>query len=86
MTETKAPDEIPVAPIVAGAIYDFAAWLTTRPGLMRIGAMQNAAPMAEAVAIFLAAREVSTDPRPMVRGWPAALGGVVVQKPAVVPE
>lgn len=79
--ETKTAqnqDSIPVGPIVAGAIYDFAAWLTTRPGLMRVGAMHNAAPMAEAVGVFLRAKFVEGDPR--VMDWESALAGVIVER------
>lgn len=34
-------------------IYDFAGWLTTRPGTMTVGSSQEAGPMAEAVGEYL---------------------------------
>lgn len=34
-------------------IYDFAGWLTTRPGTMEVGSSHDAAPMAEAVGQYL---------------------------------
>ena len=34
-------------------IYDFAGWLTTRPGVMPVGSSSNAAPMAEAVKEYI---------------------------------
>ena len=36
-------------------IYDFAGWLTTRPGVMRVGTSCEAGPMAEAVGEYLRA-------------------------------
>jgi hypothetical protein len=36
-------------------IYDFAGWLTTRPGLMRVGNCYESASMAEAVAEYIKA-------------------------------
>jgi hypothetical protein len=34
-------------------IYEFAGWLTTRPGIMEVGATSEAGPMAEAVGEYL---------------------------------
>lgn len=48
-------------PRVAGAIFDFAAWLTTQPGTLEIGRSHDAAPMAEAVRKWGRARLFDTD-------------------------
>ena len=34
-------------------IYNFAGWLTTRPGMMKVGSAFDAAPMADAVGEYL---------------------------------
>ena len=60
VTEPKrASPAAPAAPAPAGFvlspvdIYDFAGWLTTRPGKMEVGSSCEAGPMAEAVGEYL---------------------------------
>jgi len=55
--------------IVAGAIYDFMAWLTTRKEKLILSSADDAAPAACAVRDFLSLRGVSPDCVPQVRDW-----------------
>jgi hypothetical protein len=49
-----APDAVPVAwALCPTDIYDFAGWLTTRPGTLVVGSSHKAGPMAEAVGEYL---------------------------------
>jgi hypothetical protein len=45
--------EPPMYRLAETDIYDFAGWLTTRPGLMEVGESYEAGPMAEAVGEYL---------------------------------
>jgi hypothetical protein len=48
------PDAEPVAWVLSPTdIYDFAGWLTTRPGTLVVGSLHEAGPMAEAVGEYL---------------------------------
>ena len=40
-------------PIQETDLYDFAGWLTTRPGIMAVGSSCEAGPMAEAVGEYI---------------------------------
>ncbi|MGL4891647.1 MAG: hypothetical protein ACRC52_12755 [Aeromonas veronii] len=67
---------------VAGAIFDFMGWLTTRQEKLVLSSADDAAPAAEAVKEFLTMRGVAQDCEPMIHDWPArnavieALSGV----------
>jgi hypothetical protein len=50
-------------------IYDFAGWLTTRPGVMRVGASCEAGSMAEAVGEYLRAFPDRFTPHTPRREW-----------------
>lgn len=52
-------------PLIAGVIYDFAAWLTTRDERITISKHDCAGPMADAVREFLKMREVFSYTRPI---------------------
>jgi hypothetical protein len=56
--------------IVAGAIYDFGGYLTSRDERIVASATDNAAPMADAVGAFLDLRGVDRDCEPFFQ-WPA---------------
>jgi hypothetical protein len=57
--------------VVAGAIFDFMGWLTTRQEKLVLSSADDAAPAAEAVKEFLTMRGVAQDCEPMIHGWPA---------------
>jgi len=50
-------------------IYDFAGWLTTRPGVMRVGSSCEAGPMAEAVGEYLRTYPERFTANPPRREW-----------------
>jgi len=54
--------------IVSGAIYDFAAWLTTREEQIKASSKDDAAPIANAVKEFLKIREVD-ESNPLIQDW-----------------
>ena len=56
--------------IVAGALYDFGGFLTTRDERLIASATDNAAPMADAIKEFLTLRGVDRDCAPFFQ-WPA---------------
>ena len=58
-------------PVVAGAIFDFMGWLTTRQEKLVLSSADDAAPAAEAVKEFLTMRGVAQDCEPMIHDWPA---------------
>lgn len=58
--------------LVAGALYDFAGFLTTRGEIMTIGAAANAGPMADLLKEFAELRCLSLDD-PAIVGWDIAL-------------
>ena len=57
--------------VVAGAIYDFMGWLTSRPEKLTLSSADDAAPSACAVKDFLTMRGVDQDCEPMIVDWPA---------------
>ena len=57
--------------VVAGAIFDFMGWLTTRQEKLVLSSADDAAPAAEAVKEFLTMRGVAQDCEPMIHDWPA---------------
>ena len=57
--------------VVAGAIFDFMGWLTTRQEKLVLSSVDDAAPAAEAVKEFLTMRGVAQDCEPMIHDWPA---------------
>lgn len=67
--------------IVSGALYDFAAHLTTRPERITLSASDNAAPAAEAVKEFLPLRGIDQTCEPFFQ-YPLSCGAQ--PKPAPV--
>lgn len=56
--------------LIAGALYDFAGFLTTRKAVLVCSEVHDAAPMAEAVAEFLARRGLNgAEVEPRVQNW-----------------
>ena len=53
--------------VIAGAIFDFAGWVTSQPKPM--SSKHNAAPMVELIQDWAAARGLSLDD-PAVQDWP----------------
>lgn len=53
LASERAKQAEPVARLHPTDIYDFAGWLTTRPGMMKVGSAFDAAPMADAVGEYL---------------------------------
>lgn len=47
--------------IIAGALYDFGGFLTTRDKVMKVGATENASPMVDAIKEFAALRNLSLE-------------------------
>ena len=60
---------------VSGAIYDFAAYLTTMDEAYTVGAQHNATRMADEVQQFLARRGIDGD-HASVQGWQDAPDGI----------
>lgn len=56
--------------IVAGALFDFGGYLTTRDERLIASATDNAAPMADAITAFMDLRGVDRDCEPFFQ-WPA---------------
>lgn len=61
--------------VIAGALYDFVGWLTTRPERLILSSTDDAAPAAEVVKDFLTMRGVAQDCEPMIHYWPARCSG-----------
>ena len=72
--------------VVAGALFDFAAFLTTRENAVSIGASKNSAPMAELLVKFLTLRGVDQECEPMVVDWPTRCSGLPLPKPSPCKE
>lgn len=70
--------------VVAGAIYDFMGWLTTRPEKLTLSSSDDAAPAAESVKVFLMLRGVAQDCEPMIHDWPGRCSMVTanVERPS----
>lgn len=62
----KQPDGLPMA--IAGALFDFAGFLTTREKLIVVGSTADAAPIADLVKEWAGLRELSLDDA-AVRSW-----------------
>lgn len=54
--------------IIAGALYDFGGFLTTRENIMRVGSTENASPMVDAIKEFAALRKLPLDDA-AVQSW-----------------
>ena len=67
--------------VVAGAIFDFMGWLTTRQEKLVLSSADDAAPAAEAVKEFLTMRGVAQDCEPMIHDWPARCSMVTANAP-----
>ena len=58
--------------MVAGAIFDFAGYLTTREGVMPVGSSSNVAPMVEYIEEWAKLRELDTE-NADVKNWQTTL-------------
>ena len=54
--------------IVAGSIFDFAGFLTTRPGSSSFGSSENASPMVKLIEEWAASRGLDLK-APLVQNW-----------------
>lgn len=63
--------------IIAGAVFDFAAWLTTRPKTVRAGAEEEASPMVDLLEGWASERGLSLD-NAMVQDWNTQPGQVTL--------
>lgn len=59
--------------VVSGALYDFAAFLTTREEVLICSSKNNATPMLEALKEFMTLRGVDQNCEPMVKDWTARM-------------
>lgn len=68
--------EIQLVELVAGALFDFAGYLTTRPGEpLRVGETEDAAPICEHLKAWLLARGIDVNKIDAdVMGWQDRLG------------
>jgi hypothetical protein len=57
--EARVPDGLPL--VIAGAIFDFAGFLTTREKVIRVGSTANASPIADLVKEWASKRGLSLD-------------------------
>ena len=71
-TTRVRPVETDTKALVAGAIYQFAADLTTREIPITLGAAHNAQPAADAVRDWLRANDIDDSVEPLMRWKPAA--------------
>lgn len=55
--------------VVAGALYDFMGYLTTRKEQLKLSAVDDSAPAAEITAKFLKLRNIEETITPDIRGW-----------------
>lgn len=55
--------------VVAGALYDFMGWLTTRQERLILSSMDDAAPAARAVNEFIIQSGLDKDCDPMIKTW-----------------
>jgi hypothetical protein len=58
----------PVEPVITGAIYDFAGFLTTRDAVIEVGSTANAAPIADLIEEWCQLRDISFSDA-MVKDW-----------------
>ena len=58
--------------MIAGALFDFAAWLTTRPKTLRVGASCDAGIMPPLIVEFMKMRGVRFV-NPLISGWDTML-------------
>ena len=61
-----------IEPVVAGAIFDFAGFIITRPGSLSFGSSQNATPMVKLIEEWAASRNLNLD-EPLVQSWQDAI-------------
>ena len=67
------PAQEPVAhPVIAGALYDFMGWLTSRKERIVLSSADNASPAADAIKDFAKMRDLSLD-NAQVETWREAL-------------
>lgn len=57
-----------IEPIVTGAIFDFAGFITTRPGSLSFGSSENASPMIKLIEEWAASRSLNLN-EPLVQSW-----------------
>ena len=71
--EMAQPAQEPVAhPVIAGALFDFMGWLTSRKKRIVLSSADEASPAIEAITEFAKMRNLSLDDA-QVREWKAAL-------------
>lgn len=56
---TKHTQQVDIKSTVQNAIFDFAGFLTTRPGSISFGSAENAAPMVQLIEEWLASRDLT---------------------------
>ena len=61
-------------PIIAGALYDFAGWLTSRPVTVRMGASEDSSPVVAMLKAFMQDRGVDQQTSPWIKQWPLYCG------------
>ena len=61
-----------IEPIVTGAIFDFAGFITTRPGSLSFGSSENASPMVKLIEEWAASRNLNLN-EPLVQSWQDAI-------------
>ena len=55
--------------VVAGALYDFMGYLTTRKEQLKLSAVDDSTPAAEITAKFLKLRNIEETITPDIQGW-----------------
>lgn len=65
---------------IAGCVYDFASFLSSRDETLILGSAHGAAPVADAAAEFLKNRRID-DLHADVRGWSDSVLGLDVERP-----
>lgn len=78
--QTNNSEATTVENIVAGAIFDFAGFLTTLPGTVSFGSSHNTAPMVGLIQEWAASREVSLKSATVMTWQEAAKTGVAMIK------
>lgn len=82
MTKQIVLTEQQLAGIIAGAIFDFAGHLTTRPRTLFVGQTSECSPIADEIVLWARQRELSLD-SPYVRQWEDIVSGKINADDAV---
>ena len=70
----------PGEPVITGAIYDFAGFLTTRDAVIEVGSTANAAPIADLIEEWCQLRDISSSDA-MVKDWQNSVTAPPAQTP-----